>query len=108
MLEKINEFDSKREEWPENVGRLNYFLAANAGDDKKHSVLLTVVGAPTYKMLRSLVHTTKPGEKTFAELLAILSQHFKPTLSKIVQHCKLHTRFRQQGETVVKYVVELT
>jgi len=105
----IEEFDSKKEEWPEYAERLSHFFIANGieGDEKKRAVLLTVIGASTYKTLRSLVHPAKPGEKTYDELLSELTKHFKPAPSEIVQRFKFHTRFRQSGETVAQYVAAL-
>ena len=49
--------------------RLEHFFAANGIDDadKKRAVLLTVVGAATYKTLRNIVSPKKPGEKTYSE-----------------------------------------
>ena len=74
---KIEEFDSLREDWPQYVERLGFFFDANGIDDaeKRRAVLLTVVGAATYKVLRSLVSPAKPGEKSYAELIDALSAH---------------------------------
>ena len=75
--------------------------------DKKRAVFLSVVGAPTYKILRDLVTPVKPAEKPFAELLAALAKHFNPKPSKIVERFKFHSRVRKPGESVAKYVAEL-
>ena len=62
---------------------LEHFFAANGIDAaaKKRAVLLTAVGAATYKTLRNIVSPEKPGEKSYAELVEALSTHFKPTPS---------------------------
>ena len=107
---KIEEFDSVHEDWPEYVERLGFFFDANGiGDDadKKRAVFLTVVGATTYKLLRSLVSPSKPGEKSYADLITVLSAHFNPPPSVIVQRFKFHTRCREPGESVAVFVSQL-
>ena len=82
-LGRVDEFDETKDDWLQYVERLEHFLAANGIDDanKKRAVLLTVVGAATYKTLRNIVSPKKPGEKTYAELVAALSKHFRPIYS---------------------------
>jgi hypothetical protein len=61
-LGRVEEFDNSNDDWPQYVG---HFFAANGIDaaEKKRAVLLSVVGASTYKTLRNLVSPKKPGEK---------------------------------------------
>ena len=82
-LGRVDEFDGMKDDWLQYVERLEHFFMANGIDDasKKRAVLLTVVGAATYKTLRNIVSPKKPGEKTYTELVAALSKHFKPTYS---------------------------
>ena len=49
----------------------------------------------------------KPGDKTYEELVEVMTQHHNPPPSEIVQRYKFHTRQRQPGETIAKYVSEL-
>ena len=109
LIGQIGEFDCKREEWPQYAERLDHFLAANSitEEDKKRSILLTVIGPETYKLLRSLSHPAKPGEKTYADLVARLTAHFKPTPSETVQCYKFQMRSRAQGESVAEFVADL-
>ena len=92
-LGRVDEFDGTNDEWLQYVERLEHFFAANGIDDadKKLAVLLTVVGAATYKTLRNIVSPKKPGEKTYVEIVA---EHFKPTPSEIVERFKFHSRCR--------------
>ena len=48
-----------------------------------------------------------PGEKTFMDLVAVMTQHHSPPPLEIVQRYRFHTRFRHQGETVAMYLSEL-
>ena len=41
-----------------------YFLANNVQDDKKVAVFLSLIGAKTYEVLRSLVSPDQPNTKT--------------------------------------------
>ena len=108
-LGKVDEFDANNEEWSQYEERLSHFFLANGIDDaeKKRAVLLSVIGAMTYKVLRNLLAPAKPGEKTYDELVATLSVHYSPPPSEIIQRFKFHSRFRNPGESVATYVSEL-
>ena len=49
---------------------LNYFLSTNViAYEKKKDIFLKVIGLQTYKLLKSLVTSTKPDEKDYAQLV---------------------------------------
>ena len=108
-LGRVDEFECTNDDWLQYVEHLEHFFAANGIEDtaKKRAVLLTVVGAATYKTLRNLVSPMKPGDKTYAELVEVLAKHFKPTPSEIVERFKFHSRVRKAGESIATYVAEL-
>jgi len=91
------------------VERLRHFFEANGinDGDRKRSVLLAVIGPPAYKLLCNLVSPAKPGDKSYEELVHVMTEHHNPTPSEIVQRYKFHSRFRQQGESVAMFVAEL-
>ena len=64
-FDKLNHFDTANEDWPQYEERLSYYFVANGSDsaEKKHAVLLTVIGATTYKLLCSFVVPSKPREE---------------------------------------------
>ena len=109
ILGNIETFHSKVEDWLQYEQRLEQFFIANGIEtmEKKRAVLITVVGRPTFKVLRSLIHPKKPEETPYSELTAALKKHFMPPPSEIVQRFKFHTRFRRPTETVAEYVSEL-
>ena len=80
-MEEFNE--SSGEGWPQYVERLKHFFVAKGIEsaEKKCAVLLSVIGALTYKTLRNLVLPAKPGEKSYAKLVGALSKHYKPAPS---------------------------
>ena len=89
--------------------RMEHFFIANGIDsaEQKRAVFLSVIGPSTYKTLRNLVSPEKPGEKTYEDLVAALSKHFKPAPSEIVDRFKFHSRSRKPGESVARFVAEL-
>ena len=68
--------------------------------EKKRAVFLSVVGPTTCKLLRNLLHPAKPGEPTLPALIEVLTEHYKPTPSEIVQCFRFHSRFRKPNEFV--------
>ena len=107
-LGRIEEFDGTSD-WDQYVERLeNFFLANDIDvDEKQRAVFLSVVGPATYKILRNLITPAKPVEKTLAELIEVLSKHYKPRPSEIMERFKFHSRSRRPGESVATYVAEL-
>ena len=108
-LERIDEFDSKAEEWSQYQMRLEYYLQANGvtDADKKKAVLITVVGRDNFKLMRSLIQPAEPKDKTFKQLVECMQKHFEPKPSESMQRLKFHSRSRRQGETVAAFVSEL-
>ena len=65
LLDRVDYYNSSKEEWTQYVKRLEHFCAANSGDmdAKKLSAFLAIIGPPAYKVLHNLVAPAKPGEK---------------------------------------------
>ena len=92
MLGHIEEFDDNKDDWSQYVEHLEHFFFKNSLQDegKKRAVFLSVMGAAMYKVFRRIVTPDKPGDKRYTALVEVLSQHFKPKLSKIFEHFKFH------------------
>ena len=75
---------------------LQFYFIANDIDtaEKQRAVLLTVCGPETYRLVCNLVALEKPSAKMFDELLKLLTDHFLPKPSIIVQRYKFHSRSR--------------
>ena len=84
---KISSFNRGHESWTSYAERLGYYFAANdiVNEAKKKAILLTVCGPTIYQLLKSLLQPISPADKTYSELLDVLSNHFNPTPSPIVQ-----------------------
>ena len=50
---------------------------------------------------------TKPGEKSYTQLVKVLADHHNAAPSEIAQRYRFHTRGREPGETITTYVTKL-
>ncbi|XP_062864462.1 uncharacterized protein K02A2.6-like [Trichomycterus rosablanca] len=105
----LTAFDSKSQIWDEYCEVLEQFFIANgiSEEEKKRAILISVVGAATYSLMRNLLSPVKPSEKSYAELVSLLKNHFNPRPSEIVQRFKFDSRTRKATETVTEFVAEL-
>ena len=105
----IGEYDPQKEDWTSYSERLTEYFTANDVDDaaKQRAILLSVVGASTYQLIRNLVAPCKPTEKAFNDLVKLVQEHYQPNRSIIVQRFKFNSRSRQPGESVGTFVAEL-
>ncbi len=66
---KIDCFDETIEQWPVYVERLRMYFVVNDVPEEKHvPALLSLIGAKTYGLLRTLTAPENPATKTFEEL----------------------------------------
>jgi len=112
LLGRIDHFDPEQEQWPQYVERLEQFFEANeiTGEGKaakRRATFLSVMGPVPYQLLRSLLSPEKPREKTFEELVAVLTAHYNPPPSEVMQRFRFNSRSRKTGESVAAYVAEL-
>ncbi len=104
----IATFDSTVEDWGTYVERVELYCEANAiADDKKVAVLLSLMGAKTYGLLRSLLTPEKPADKTFQEIVDILNEHLNPKPLVIAEKFRFHKRNQAKGESISEYIAEL-
>ena len=105
---RIQEFIPESESFSTYVERLQLFFEANdVSDGKKVPVLLSVIGAKNYALLRSLSAPTLPREKSFDDIVQIFTQHFEPKPLIIAERFHFHRRNQHLGESVADYAAEL-
>ena len=107
---KLDKFDpDSGEDWTQYVERMEYYFLANeiTSSDKKRALLISAMGAKSYKRLRNLITPAAPSDKSFRELVEALTKHFCPSPSEIVQRFKFNTRVWKPGESVANYIAEL-
>lgn len=108
LLGHIDAYDESSEQWSTYVERFEHFIEANdvpAG--KKAAVFLSVIGATTYGLLRSLLAPEKPSSKTYKDLVDTLDGHFSPKPIVIAERFRFHKRNQEEGETIAQYVAVL-
>lgn len=88
---------------------MKYLLDLNNYTDakKKKSFLVTAIGLENFKTLINLVRPDKIEDKTFEELVAALTTHFKPKPNEISETFKFYRRKQRQDESIADYVIEL-
>ena len=106
---KLDQFHTGQDDWESYEERLQQYFVANDVKDaeKQRAILLSTCGQSTYKVIRNLVAPTKPGECEYKTILEHLRRYYSPKPSIIVQRCKFNTQYRQQGESIAKFVAEL-
>ena len=106
---QVGEFDSTRESWPEYQERLGYFMVANKVKEaeRKKAVLITSIGSATFSLLRSIATPDGVKDKTYEQLVEILSSHFSPTSSEVGQRYKFNSCVKKPGESVATFLATL-
>ena len=105
-------FDPEKEDWRYYIEQVEqYFIAhdlsAAEKELTKRALFLSGVGSSTYVTLKSLLAPTKPGDKKFDEIVAVLTKHYSPPPSEVVQSYRFFSRVRQPGESVSAFVAAL-
>ena len=85
-LARISEFDLENDSFIEYAERFDNFLFANKIEDEnlKKSTFIASIGAPAYKLLRSLCQNDTKS-KSYTQLIALLTEHLNPTQNEIVK-----------------------
>ena len=67
---RLTEFDATTEEWATCVERLEQYFEVAVNEEAKKPVIssLSACRATTFRLIRSLVVPTKPGEKAYLGL----------------------------------------
>ncbi|CAL9688159.1 unnamed protein product [Knipowitschia caucasica] len=107
QIGKVDEFKPENEPWTAYVERLEQFFDANDIDQGKYvAVLLSVMGATTYGLLRNLVQPDKPKDKSFADIVTILKEHFEPKPILVAERFRFN-KCNQKQNQYAQYVAEL-
>ena len=70
-------------------------------------MLLTVIGAKNYSIIRSLVAPVLPKDKGFDELKGVLKAHCQPKRLLVAESCCFYQRAQAAGELVQDFVADL-
>ena len=84
-----------------------YFTANDVADEKKVTLILTVIGPKIFTLLRSLTTLELSQDKSFEELEAVLKAHFQPKPLVIAERFHFHRRDQAVGESIADYIAQL-
>ncbi len=57
--------------------------------------------------MRSLIAPTKPSAKTFEELVGVLTAHYSPRPTEVMERFRFNSRAKKEGESIADYVAAL-
>ncbi|KAF2890216.1 hypothetical protein ILUMI_15957 [Ignelater luminosus] len=84
-----------------HIERLEQFFVANGvAQDRKVSVLLTLIGSKAYGVLRDICDPQKPSELSYDSLCQKLTQQFSIQTSVFHQRCHFYNLKQTQNETI--------
>ena len=75
-------------------------------EGKKRAILLSVVGAKHYAILKGLTEN-KPEEKTFEDLCTLMERHIRPAPNVIHERFLFNTSDKKEDESISEYVTLL-
>ncbi|XP_064468560.1 uncharacterized protein K02A2.6-like [Ornithodoros turicata] len=105
---QLEPFDESTSDWPAYDERLLAYIQVNHIEDAdKVFALVSIVGAKTYGLLKSLCSPDKPTSKTFDVVLKLLRAHFTPEPSVIGERAKFHRRTQRDNESITEFVASL-
>ncbi|KAJ8978617.1 hypothetical protein NQ317_014545 [Molorchus minor] len=101
----LQEFDPANSDWSVFKRRIdNYFVANNITDDKrKGAILLNVLNEEAYKLLYNLCLPEDPERKKYSELIPLLSEYFKPSLTVFAARYQFYTSRKTPSETAKEW-----
>ncbi|KAK6171970.1 hypothetical protein SNE40_018386 [Patella caerulea] len=108
QIGNIESFNENIETWESYSERFEQYLVVNrVPGERKVSALISSVGPTTYSLQRDLTCPEKPSTKTYNELLRLLRNHHSPPPNLITERCRFHSRFQEEGESVLEFVAAL-
>jgi len=105
---KFEEYNLDNEKISSYLERVELFMTANGvAEDKQVAVLLSVIWAKIYSLLRDLLSPTNPKEKSLDQLSQTLKNHFEPKPLVIAERFTFYRRDQFTDESILQYVAEL-
>ncbi|KAJ8917894.1 hypothetical protein NQ315_002586 [Exocentrus adspersus] len=98
----LREFNPATSNWSilKKKMEANYFVANNIMDDKRKSaILLKILNEEAYKLLYNLCLPVEPEDKKYSELIPLLSEHFKPSVTVFAARYKFYKSRRSMSES---------
>ena len=105
----LTAFESGTNNWRSYTEQFNCYFIANdiTTDSKKVAILLSACGQSTFNTISSLVDADTLQGIKYNDLIQLLSNHYDPAPSSIVQRYKFYNRVRAEGESIANFVAAL-
>ena len=101
-------YDAAEESIENYLERLDSWINLNGiADDKKKHALLSEIGPGPYAILKDLAFPDPVTGKTYAQLQAFLTNHYKPKKTAMAERLDLHARKQRPGESIQAYTAAL-
>ncbi|KAJ8933974.1 hypothetical protein NQ314_013665 [Rhamnusium bicolor] len=109
IIEHVGEFNGMSDDWVVYSERLEQYFFANKIEEAKVKVatLISLIGDPTYKLLRDLCHPSLPKDKNYEELSDLLKKQFSPQVSKWRERIKFYEAKQKLSETISEWYARI-
>ncbi|XP_028172908.1 uncharacterized protein LOC114361890 [Ostrinia furnacalis] len=84
-----------------------YFLVNNVDDKLQLPTLISIVGEAAYELMVNLCSPKKPAEKTYKEVVELMSTHLQPTPSMLAERFKFRQYRQCEGQSIAQFVEQL-
>ncbi|XP_054259759.1 uncharacterized protein K02A2.6-like [Macrosteles quadrilineatus] len=105
---RMSDFNPGEEDIKSYLLRLKHFFKANeVKDEKKVSILITVIGPKILAVLSDLLSPKTVDEKTFDELTKVLEDHFSPKRLVVAERYTFYSRCQKPTESISDFAVAI-
>lgn len=104
----LEPFDVHTKNWPSYIRRVKQYILLNeVKAELQVPLLITVVGESTYALMCDLCAPVNPENKSFTELVKLVSDHLEPQRSEIAERHVFRLRRQRAGESMAEYLQDL-
>lgn len=108
LIGNLPYFSMGYSDWHVYCERLEQYFEVNDIDaEKRRALLLTSLDETVYKTLRDVCHPSLPKERTYDELLQLLSKQFVVRTSVYRERVSFYTAKQERGETIATWFARL-
>ena len=108
MIGRMDSFDENVETWESYFERFEQYIKVNKiPEDSKVACLLSVMGAKTYSLYRTLIAPLKPADQTLDAIKMTLKNHMSPEPLVIAERFRFYKRDQKPGESISNYIAVL-
>ena len=97
----VSSFDSTAENWTTYTDRMKHYFVANdvADGGKKRSILLSVCGLVTYKVIQNSFEDGKLDTTSYDDIVKLVKSYYDPPPSITIQRYTFSTRIRNTKDS---------